>query len=480
MTSLGTSLFSELTPKFFGVLAGGNASIYLTVLDLVERELGARPEALERDEVVAMVADLFERGLLVNPCLAADEDAIPEQLAPKERARLVIDRLRDAGWLREEAQSDWRRLLFFDENAAVVLEALRKIGQPPGIVVFSDKLINVCVTVCGSALSEDPWPQLLSCRSLLEDGLKELRLMGKSIERHTRRQLDAGTLRDNLSLVFDEFAGNISSACYAELVRARLPSRLAEARHALDRMQSDAVILDRMQTELMKREQHRNLEIDSATAMARVRNEIDALAAQLSRVVPLADEIDRRASDFARKSLARFRYLQEVASERREAVQTLFETLNRAFAGKSYREMEPLSLPPLRISDVRCFSGLESLFTPRLRRQGGEIEPLDDEPTQKSLDHVRLELHGALRDSITLGRANRFVANLEGDRVSSRDIPMPTPDDLGDLIACLLLSGANHAKYRLEFGRIRNDEARPTFHPKSDYLLEEFTVIKKK
>lgn len=479
MATLSDSLFAELSPRFFRVLTGAHARIYVDVLDLLEQEASARIDPLERDEAVSIVETFIER----RGWTPGDEDDEElSGLSTRDRARHFVERLKVAGWLREEGRSDWRKLLFFDENAAIVLATLRGIAaQQSGLVQFSDKLVNVCLTVCGPTFAEDPWAQLQSCRSLVEDGLHELRQMGKTIEKHTRRQLDAATLRDNLALVFDEFSGKISTACYAELVRARLPSRLAEARQALDRIQNNASLLDRMHMDLLAREQHRGRgkEGDAGWAMARVHNEIDALGTQLARVVPLADEIDHRASEFARKSLARFRYLQEVAGERRETVQTFFETLNSAFAGKTYAQMSPLeeSIPRLLVADVRWPSGLECLYTAHLRRDAGEVEPLDEE--ESSSDDALRQLQQALRDSLTLHRANHFVAGLQDERTASRDIPLPTSDEIEDLIACLLHAESGRAAYRVEYPRAVDHATAPDFDPRSGLLLESFTIVKK-
>ena len=51
MASLGDSLFSELAPRFFGLLSGLNARVYLDVVDALEREMPTRGEAMERVEV---------------------------------------------------------------------------------------------------------------------------------------------------------------------------------------------------------------------------------------------------------------------------------------------------------------------------------------------------------------------------------------------------------------------------------------------
>ena len=478
--SLANAVFAEVSPKFFSLLSGPNARLYLDLADLLESESTRRPSNLERDEAISLAAEWLETsGAVAAP--ESDTD-VPESLVPRDRARVLVERLRDAGWLREETLNDWSRQITFDENAALILGSLRTIASAHRDPLrFSDKLVNVCLTLCGPQFREDPWAQLQACTTLVTDGLKELRLMGKSIIRHTRRQLESATLRDNLALVFDEFSGKITNACYAGLVRARLPARLADARRALDGMHLDAQLLERMRTDFLSRPGQASHPLDDHAAATQVANGIEDLANALARVIPLADEIDRHTSDFARKSLARFRYLQEVAGERREAVQTFFETLGTAFAGKTYRDMEALeaSLPAPRLPDPRVLSGIDSLFTPRLRSEAGEIEPLDEEADADATGRARIQLQNALRDSLTLGRANRFAASLPGERIASSRIPLPTTDELEDLIACLLHAGSARAAYDIELDRFRSAEETPHFTSTGAILLESFTLVKK-
>ena len=82
-------------------------------------------------------------------------------------------------------------------------------------------------------------------------------------------------------------------------------------------------------------------ELEAAPAMARVQIRFDDLARKLEPVQPLADEIDRRTAEFARRSLARSRYLQDVVGERRAQVKGVFERVNEAFAD---REPEAFAL----------------------------------------------------------------------------------------------------------------------------------------
>lgn len=479
MTStLSSSLFRELRPNFFGVLASPSARLYVDVLDALEREAGQRTQGLDRDEALAVVDLVVEE----HAELAGADETLAQAATVRDKARAVLDTLRHAGWVEEEQRANWQRVIFFDANGGELLRALRRIAFPEA-TVFSDKLVNVCTTLMDQdTLAGQPWAQVESCVASLQAGLSELRSMEKSVQRHTRQQLAASTLKENLALIFDQFAERIGRACYAQLVHARLPSRLAEARAVIDGPLHGADLEEKMRMEVMRREPS----YSSETATAHVRLRLNELAELLDRVEPLADAIDRRTAEFTRRSQARFRYLQETTSENRARVQEFFETLNRHFAGRRVADIESLGVefPSLLLHDARLFGGLESLYTPRLRRVAGEIEPLEDSDDRQH-DRTLAQLEGTMRDSLTVSRANRFISALPGERGTRMDSQqllcefVHNDEDIADLIACLLHARSSDAKYRIEVPREVADEDASEFDSKSNYRIEPFTVVKK-
>ncbi len=481
---LATALFREVRPDFFRVLAGPLARLYVDALDALEREAGQRNQGMDRDEALALVEQVVEQhGDLAD---AGDESVAPAATA-REKARAILDTLRAAGWLEEKELTDWQRLVFFDPNGTVLLQALRKIAFPEA-AVFSDKLVNVCVTLSRGgelnldALQDDPWAQVQTCVSNLQAGIAELRGMQKSIERHTKQQLAATTLKENLALIFDQFAERIGRTCYAQLVHSRLPSKLAETRRALEKLSEHPDLRSKMESEVMRREPALSLE----TAAARVRLRLNELEEMLQQVEPLADAIDRRTAEFARRSQARFRYLQETTSENRARVQTFFETLNRHFAGRRVGELEELGVefPALLVHDARIFGGMESLYSPRLRRAAGEIEPLEDADPRQA-DRALAQLESTMRDSLTVSRANHFVTALPGDggtRWSSEDIlreHVRNDEDVADLIACLLHARSADACFEVQVPRRETEADAGDFDGKLQYRIERFTLVKK-
>jgi len=481
---LAAQLFQEVRPDFFRLLTGPLARLYVDALDTLEREASQRNQGLEREEALALVEQVVEQ----HGDLAGTEDGLVVAAAThRDRARAVLDTLRASGWLQEEERSDWRRLVFFDPNGTILFHALRRIANPEA-AVFSDKLVNVCATLSRGGgvnldvMQEEPWAQIETCAANLQAGLAELRGMQKSIERHTRQQLAANSIKQNLSLLYDHFAERIGRTCYAQLVHSRLPTKLAETHRALENLLGHADLLESMQSEVMRREPT----LPAETAMSRVRLRINELGEMLRQVEPLADTIDRRTAEFTRRSQARFRYLQETTSENRARVQNLFETLNQHLSGWRLGEIDALGLefPALALLDARIFGGLESLHTPRLRRAAGEIEPLEDDDPRHA-DRALAQLECNLRDSLTASRANQFVAALPGGpgtTWSSDELlrqQVHNDEDVADLIACLLHAHSADARFKLRVPRLEAEADSGDFDGKLQYRMERFFLVKK-
>jgi hypothetical protein len=304
--------------------------------------------------------------------------------------------------------------------------------------------------------------------------------MQKSVQRLTRRQLEEDTLKGNLALVFEDYAEQIAHGAYAELIRARLPARLPEAvRRIGERLQDDPGAMAEMQAELLRREPT----LSAEAARARVRQRLDDLAHLLDLVQPMADEIDRRTADFTRRSLSRFRYLQDVTGERRSEIRGFFLRANERLAGKRLSSAWELpDLPALRLPETRLPAGLDSLYAPPTRRIAGEQAALDDEVTDAEREEGLRGMERALRDSLSVRRANEFVKRLpggKGTRISSADLPVTSEADLTELIALLLHAESNEAAYKLESARSVVQEGTIPLDTLPGARVEHFDLIKK-
>jgi hypothetical protein len=217
--------------------------------------------------------------------------------------------------------------------------------------------------------------------------------------------------------------------------------------------------------------------------MSRAQLRLEELANLLDAVVPVADAVDRRTAEFTRRSLARFRYLQETTTQNRLRVQALFETLNRLLAGRRFSNIneDDIDFPSLMILDTRLLAGLESLYIPRLRRVASEIQPMDQEPSETDQERALAELKTSIRNSLTVARANRFVEAVLPQRSSnilSEAIPIESDEALADVVACLLNTGTKDANYFIDPARDHGAD-KDGFDPKWTHLIERFLLSRK-
>jgi hypothetical protein len=380
-------------------------------------------------------------------------------------------------WLLEPVRSDWQRLVTLNPASEILLAGVRQIARGEH-GQFTDSLQIACSQLLNpDAFGEQAFADLEACLANTRQGLRELRQMEGGIERHTRRLLSSYTLRENLAVLYDDFSETIGHACYRELVRARLPSRILHARRRLDAIATDGRVLDQMQRERLRR----SPQVDAPTASAEIRLRLDELGRLLESVVPQADGLDRRAADFARRAFARLRYLQETTGSQRECIQEVFRRVEAAADGGRLHEIpEDLGLPSPLLPDAGLLSP-DSLYRPRLRRIPGELEPVGDDVTDDEIDAAMAELGSNLRDTLNVIRANRFVEGLEGGpgtRVGLADLPVRNDDDVADVIACLLHAGARDASYRVEAERDTGDTAAPGTATKAGYTIDNFVLEK--
>jgi hypothetical protein len=472
MPPFSTGLFSEIAPDFFRILSGTNARIYTDALDALARNIGEGATGISRQEAIEVVSVIVE----LHAGLKEENATAEEMQSPGSQANFLLNRLVQTGWLSEPSQADYRRILFFEREGEIILEALRRIAVPDA-ASFTDKLWSVCVILTSlESFSDQPWSDLETCILNARLGLQELRGMQKCVERMTKRQLATQTLRENLALLYDEFSESIGHSCYRELVRLRLPVRLRQARRRLEDIEASPNVLDRMQSEVLRR----RMSDDPAEAMSLVRLRVNELFQLLEAIEPQAEQVDQRAADFARRSFARFRYLQEVGGARRDQVQQVFELLNSHFAGQRLSEIEyPESLPPLGIGEAGLLGGLESLYLPRKSRAAGEAEPIPDDIDEDDRESCLLEMHANLRDSMTALRANAFVERLMLKRGESCDLealPVRNDEDVADLAAVLLHSESSDARYRILTARESAPEIAPALVTKAGYAIENFTL----
>jgi chorismate mutase len=475
MSSLGATLFSEVTGKFFGVLTGPNAPIYLDALDAIEREMPSRGEAMDWTEAMEIVGEVLARSGALE-AESDDPDAGAESDPPSAQ---VLRRLVGAGWIEEEKRSDYRRTLFLEPAAQTLLEALRAIVSQ-NIASFTGKLRLVCdrLAALGYPHSREdlPWEELKNCLALVRAGLRELRTIRKQVERYAQRQLKTASIAEALDIIYGEFSALITQQCYRELIHARLPERLREALAGLFALEQDDTALLRLQADFLR------TETETDRALAEIRHTIGELSLLLGDVEPTADRVDTSTADFARRSRSRIRYIQDVGSARRQQVKVIFDFVRERLADVRLPDLgDRLDLPSPRLTDPGLI-GIASLARSRRASETAARRPVDLPLSDQEREASLLEMEKNVRNALRLDRANRFIGRLSlkpGQPISSDQLPVHTEDDILDVLSCLVFAPANGSNYRLRTLRQQHPDQPVTMDPKGDFLIERFEVERK-
>ncbi len=475
MSSLATHLFSELSPKFFSILTGPNARIYIDVLDLIEKELPARGDSLERAEVLELIDRVLQEGITFQQ---EDGEEDPPEVAAHPPSQ-ILRRLLAAKWLEEEKRSDYHRTIYVESSAQALIEAFRQIVSQ-NIASFTGKLRLVCdklATLCYENSRTDLiWEELKDCLVQVRSGLRELRLIRKQVERYAQRQLRTATLSEALNIIYDEFSRLITQQCYRELIHARLPERLREAMQGLAALEQDELALQKLRDDCLRSEP------DSVRAMTEVVRTIEALSLALGDVEPTADRVDASTADFARRSRSRIRYIQDIGSSRRQQIKVIFDHVRENLGSVRLSDLEgSLKLPALRLADMGLV-GTASLARSRKQIAPGSRKPVPIALTEEDRETSLREMGKNMRNALRLDRANTFVDRLDlkpGEIRASGALPISTEDDILDVVSCLVFASSGGAKYRLKTRREEVPHEKPATDHKAEFDIERFEVERK-
>lgn len=472
---------------FFAVLTWRHSRQYIDALDRIEEIQRLRHgTGLNRDELLSVCEQVLQETPLVSteeqkaitPDTARDFNQIEANqhssddrfLSPASMLRQMLK----CQWLEEPKRSDYQRVYYLDSRAELLLDCLRRMAHPEQ-VNFTDKLHLVCTHLKDeSTFSQRPLSDLEACNDNLRYGLQELRSMQQGMARLTQRQLRSESLKENLQVLYDDFSENIGQHCYKSLVSLDLPLRIPEVQQKLDSILKNPMIISQMEAELQKRRP----ELSPADLTKRVTEKLRETADMLESVEPQAQGVDRRAADFARRSFARFRYLQEVSSGRRSQIRELFEHINKQYAECKMAAMpEALDLPALKIPSVGLLAGLESLSKPRSNQKiESERVPLGQDVERSDTNIALSAMSETINNSLNALRANRYYQslNVPSSGLNVADIPTDGEEWLLDIAGLLVNSETKESHYEITTPKEQGEET--SQHRKEEYLIDDFTI----
>lgn len=305
------SLFASLPQQFFVPLASPNKHQYAGLLLAYYRLFLEYRSAVERDLVVARFASYLatedeepselETGDQSSDL--ADDDAGATAVDPRSLAHRYLRNLISYGWLDEEEQADFSRLITMQAHARPFFEAL-DATERGAQVEYESHIVAVYASLTGDAARENGEHAVLNAHYHTRLLIESLKVLEQNIRTHVQALYDAdATIPEILHRHYDLYMHEVIDRAYTRLKTSdnlsRYRPRIARAVAAfLDDQDWLARTADRLS--IIQR-------TDRDAARERTRRMLIDIREELKSIDPILESIDDRNRRYSRISTERIR-----------------------------------------------------------------------------------------------------------------------------------------------------------------------------
>lgn len=398
------NLFTQVPLDLFKPLSGALAPVYWEILaTFYAHEFEREPFFLEKSKAVDVVEQLLgssdiwqarQHSLLADELGPEGAPSAEEDTPLRATARRLLSRLESVGWIHFEYRSTHGEILNFHPHPARILETLLRIArdeQP----VFQGYAHSIASLLKPDAFAGRPGVSLLEAKRATLEMIRELKILNRNIFAFTRRMVaEAVTAAHVLEHGLDKYR----SAVLANYHRLKTVDNLykwrGEILHRLDTIERDELAL--AAASRWYGEQH---QLDSATAAARVHEDLSVTRQQFDSLPDITDDIDVRNARFSGIALRKLMYL--LRQDRRTE-------------GELQRIIDAVSSPEAPVLELDVFKcellGADFLFTPRKAKPKLQPQPLPRPPPPDPA--LRGEVAQRLKREYSRARVNALVAEL--------------------------------------------------------------------
>lgn len=239
-------LFDIVPPELFSLLSSSNRSIYTEALDVLYDAFRENLK-IPKSKYFSMLRSRLENSLAES---AFDEDGIDSEEAQdlSGRARFLIRKLREKGWIDLEHGSDFEEYIILPDYSIRLLELFRSLTAP----VTSSGFSYVYETYSTLRMADEEAEGGAYERTMALYGsydktmalVKLLKTVYHNINRFCQQQLDMSNINDVLAAHFNDFLQRIVEAYIRPLkIKDSVPKYKVPILQILDSWMEDEHIL---------------------------------------------------------------------------------------------------------------------------------------------------------------------------------------------------------------------------------------------
>ena len=445
------NLFETIPGNFFSVLSSRNKELYVDALMLLYRLFKYELNIVTSDYLSALI------GLLENRSyeLEDDDEETEGGLSLNTKARLILNRLAETGWVdRENMDGSFVEVITPRAYAIQVMQLLHdlsneQVGEYNSLVFSTYSALREARENQQNQMYE----AVLNARANTEKLLQELKTLYHGIRGHLKRIQGLSDINTLLRDHFDEYKALADRIYHPIKTMDSVHRYIAPIREVLQDTLGDADLMDSMRKRAMSIRRYNSEE----EAGFEIINAIDYVLDAYQSLGRLVNEIDKKHSSYTKLSVDTIRYHMSADQTISGNLVTLLKKVATS-SGEEREETLTCMEQRIRINRQEFLDG-RSLWRKSAKNRMFSEEPLTVNRDGRLTDDEARHLMNYIRNDYSLQHIKKYLDELFGEKgtVSTAEMEIEDDREFILLLLALIRAGERNAgfKARLEDGNLQ-------------------------
>ncbi|HOA32589.1 MAG: Wadjet anti-phage system protein JetA family protein [Clostridia bacterium] len=405
---------------------------------------------VERDVLVLKLEQYFDDQLEFEQVFEEDEETAVNS---KEKANLVLRKLKDCGWIEYETASDYKTMVNLKDYASTMIESFIKITRQDELE-YQSLISQIHATLLNQDAYVKPYEYIIK---RVHENTEELIVGLKKLNTNIKQYIEKLTNDKPVNEVLDDlfkYQNEIGSKSFHRIKTSDHISRFRiSIRENLSRILNDENIFRKAVKGYMEIEMGDKK--DELAAEQNLRQMVLGVLRAFENYDDIVKEIEEKHKKYWQSSVARAKFLISNTNNAEGKIITILKYMAQKFnmdeETNMYDEMDEEFHELFRMFP-QSWLGHESVYTERITR---EVSP----PSKLAAgidfsDEERQEIKNRLvekqKNKLSRKNINEYVAKLLEDKQSvvASSLPLETKRDFIKLILIYLYGKGPAAKYR--------------------------------
>jgi len=451
-----SKLFDIVPSRFFSVLNGENKNVYYDCIMLLYDEmqvLTSTSYSLNKEDAIVKLGDYFER--FINIHLSNEEDC--EIKGSYNKAREVLKRLLQTGWIVEEEIENYNVNISFLDSSIYIIQAFEKINEQES-KEYSRHIYNIWFNLKNFDVEKGS----LMLNTVVDETkqfISMLRSLNSNINVYVRKLV--GEKKDEqletvLHQLLNEFKTKIIDKSYYKLITFDNPKKYKNSIiNYLTEIKEDYTAIDTIARNRMETGDA----LEYSAAIEAIENEIEFVVSSFESIDCLLSETQRREHSYVAIAIEKIKYLLNYRRDITGDINKISKMLSTLKVGIPFhvfdiKYLNENSLPKVKSNKEKVDCFLEN------------IAPITEDEGRSLIEEVMAS------EKYSLANVNKFILNLLNDKdsVNLRNVKTVN-DDIIFIVLAICYSEEQDVKYTME--------KKTDIIKKGDFTFNDFLIKRK-